>query len=156
MTFSLQNARWWGGRRHIVFTIVVFVALASLDNAAIAVIPGMINPLEESLQTSDLALGILTGWTILVAALSSVPWGYLGDRSARKALLFWGTVIWVAGSLLSATASSYGALFAWQMITALGLGAVASVGFSVISDLVAPARRGLALSVWGLSQGLER
>ena len=154
MTRSLQDARWWGGHRHVSFTIVVFVALASLDNAAIAVIPGMINPLEEALSTSDLALGILTGWTILITALSSVPWGYLGDRGSRKGLLFWGTLIWVAGSLLSATATSYGTLFAWQTVTALGLGAVASVGFSVISDLVAPARRGLALSFWGLSQGL--
>ena len=137
-----------------MFTIVVFVVLASLDNAALAVIPGMINPLEEALSTSDIALGALTGASILVTALSSVPWGYLGDRTARKALLFWGTLIWSFGSLLTATANSYGALFAWQMLTALGLGAVASVGFSVVSDLVRPERRGLALSFWGLSQGI--
>ncbi len=137
-----------------MFTIVVFVVLASLDNAALAVIPGMINPLEEALQTSDIALGGLTGMSILVTALSSVPWGYLGDRTARKALLFWGTLIWSLGSLLTATANSYGALFFWQMVTAVGLGAVASVGFSVVSDLVQPQRRGLALSFWGLSQGI--
>ncbi len=137
-----------------MFTIVVFVVLASLDNAALAVIPGMINPLEEALSTSDIALGGLTGASILVTALSSVPWGYLGDRTARKALLFWGTLIWSFGSLLTATANSYGMLFTWQMVTALGLGAVASVGFSVVSDLVRPERRGLALSFWGLSQGI--
>jgi len=137
-----------------VFTIVVFVVLASLDNAALAVIPGMINPLEEALQTSDIALGALTGFSILVTALSSVPWGYLGDRTARKALLFWGTLIWSVGSLLTASADSYGTLFLWQIITAVGLGAVASVGFSVVSDLVRPERRGLALSFWGLSQGI--
>ena len=137
-----------------MFTIVVFVVLASLDNAALAVIPGMINPLEEALQTSDIALGALTGFSILVTALSSVPWGYLGDRTARKALLFWGTLIWSVGSLLTASADSYGTLFLWQIITAVGLGAVASVGFSVVSDLVRPERRGLALSFWGLSQGI--
>jgi MFS family permease len=154
MTARSRRPRWWGGQGHIVFTIVVFVVLASLDNAALAVIPGMINPLEEALQTSDIALGALTGFSILVTALSSVPWGYLGDRTARKALLFWGTLIWSVGSLLTASADSYGALFLWQMITAVGLGAVASVGFSVVSDLVRPERRGLALSFWGLSQGI--
>jgi MFS family permease len=137
-----------------MFTIVVFVALASLDNAAIAVIPGMINTLEERLATSSLALGTLTGTMILVTALTSVPWGYLGDRTARKRLLFWGTLIWATGSLLTATATTYGMLFFWQMVTAVGLGAVASVGFSVVSDLVSPQRRGLALSFWGLSQGI--
>jgi MFS family permease len=56
--------------------------------------------------------------------------------------------------LLSATAESYWQLFGWQLITAVGLGSIASVGFSVISDLVRPARRGLAMSFWGISQGL--
>jgi len=41
-----------------------------------------------------------------------------------------------------------------QMLAAAGLGAVASVGFSVGSDLVSPRRRGLVMSLWGLSQGV--
>ena len=39
------------------------------------------------------------------------------------------------------------------MIVAVGLGSVASIGFSVISDFISPRRRGLAMSLWGLSQG---
>ena len=55
---------------------------------------------------------------------------------------------------MSGAASSYGQLFLWQVVTALGLGAIATVGFSVISDFVSPRRRGLAMSFWGLSQGI--
>jgi MFS family permease len=154
MPTTPQRPDWWGGRGHITFTIVVFVVLASLDNAALAVIPGMVNPLVDELGTSKLAIGVLTAATILVTALSSVPWGYWGDRTDRKRLLFQGTLIWSAGSLLSATATTYGWLFVWQVAMATGLGAVASVGFSVVSDLVPPRRRGLALSFWGLSQGI--
>ncbi|VAW07022.1 hypothetical protein MNBD_ACTINO01-1614, partial [hydrothermal vent metagenome] len=40
---------WWGCRAHVVYTIVVFVVLASLDNAAIALIPSMIPQLRGSL-----------------------------------------------------------------------------------------------------------
>ena len=40
------------------------------------------------------------------------------------------------------------------MLAAIGLGAVASVGFSVVSDLISPRRRGLVMSFWGLSQGV--
>jgi MFS family permease len=42
----------------------------------------------------------------------------------------------------------------WQILTAVGLGVIASVGFSVISDFVSPRHRGLAMSFWGLSQGI--
>ncbi len=145
---------WWGGRRHILFTIVVFVTLASLDNAALMTIPSMVNPVADALNTSQTAIGILTGMVILVTAMSAVGWGYWGDRSDRKRLLFWGTLVWVVGTGLSSTATTYGQLFAWQFVTAIGLGVIASVGFSVISDFVSPKRRGLAMSFWGLSQGI--
>jgi MFS family permease len=96
----------------------------------------------------------MTATVILITALSAVGWGYWGDRSDRKRLLFWGTLIWVAGAGLSSTATTYWQLFLWQLVTAVGLGVIASVGFSVISDFVSPRRRGLAMSFWGLSQGI--
>ena len=40
------------------------------------------------------------------------------------------------------------------MLAAFGLGAVASVSFAVVSDLISPRRRGLVMSFWGLSQGV--
>ena len=91
---------------------------------------------------------------ILITAVSAVGWGYWGDRSDRKRLLFWGTLVWVVGAGLSSTATTYWQLFLWQFVTAIGLGVIASVGFSVISDFVSPRRRGLAMSFWGLSQGI--
>lgn len=145
---------WWGGRAHIFFTVVVFVTLASLDNAALATIPSMVLPITEALNTSKAAVGFMTATVILITALSAVGWGYWGDRSDRKRLLFWGTLIWVVGAGLSSTATVYWQLFVWQILTAIGLGVIASVGFSVISDFVSPQRRGLAMSFWGLSQGI--
>ncbi len=143
-----------GGRAHKIWTIVVFIVLASLDNAAIAIVPAMILPTAEALDTTSSALGIITGTVILVTALTSVAWGYLGDRSDRKRLLFVGTLVWAAGSWLSGAATIYWQLFLWQVVMAFGLGAIATVGFSVISDFVSPRRRGLAMSFWGLSQGI--
>ncbi len=145
---------WWGGPGHITFTIIVFVTLASLDNAALMTIPSMVNPVADALNTSQTAIGILTGMVILVTAFSAVGWGYWGDRSDRKRLLFWGTLVWVVGTGLSSAATAFWQLFLWQFVTALGLGVIASVGFSVISDFVSPQRRGLAMSFWGLSQGI--
>lgn len=135
-------------------TIVVFVVLASLDNAAAALIPAMVLPITEALDTSEVAIGVLTGMVILVAALTATVWGYASDRSSRKRLLFAGTLVWAVGAALSATAATYWQLFAYQMVLAVGLGSIASVGFSVVSDLIAPARRGLAMSFWGISQGV--
>ena len=153
---SMQRVHppWWGNPVHVVYTIIIFVVLASLDNAALAMIPSMVIPISNAMDTTAGVIGLLTGATIFVTALTAVGWGYAGDSRSRKPLLFWGTIIWAGGSLFSATATTMWTLAAWQMLVAVGLGSIASVGFSVISDFVGPRRRGLAMSFWGLSQGI--
>ena len=143
-----------GGSVHVVYTIVVFVILASLDNAAIALIPSMVPQLKDTFGVGTAAIGLLTGAQVLVTAVTAVGWGYLADQRDRKKLLLWGTLIWSGAMGLSAFTDSFAVLFALQVVAGVGLGSIASVGFSVISDFVAPARRGLAMSFWGLSQGI--
>ena len=143
-----------GGRVHVTYTVVVFVVLASLDNAAIGAIPAMVKPLTSAFDVSETAITLLTGAQILLTAVVGVLWGYAGDSHSRKRLLLWGTVIWAGALLLSTTATSFVVFAAWQLVVAIGLGSIASVGFSVVSDLIAPKRRGLAMSFWGLSQGI--
>ena len=151
---KLPRPSWWGSPAHIAYTVVVFIVLASLDNAALVMLPSMVMPLRDGLSTSEAAIGALAGATILVVAITSVFWGYVGDSRDRKPLLFWGTIIWATGSLLSATAQTLWQLALWQIVVAVGLGSIASIGFSVISDFIGPARRGFAMSFWGISQGL--
>ncbi|MEZ5174794.1 MAG: MFS transporter [Acidimicrobiia bacterium] len=145
---------WRGSRFHIGYTIVVFVVLASLDNAAIALIPSMVPELEETFGVGTAAIGLLTATQIFVTAITAVGWGYLADSRTRKRLLLWGTLIWVVAMAGSGLTEAFGALFGLQAVAGIGLGSIASVGFSVIADFVAPKRRGLAMSFWGLSQGI--
>lgn len=149
-----RRPAYWGGARHVRYTVVVFVVLASLDNAAGALYPALLKVMAEDLGTTEGRLGLVTATMILITAVSAVGWGYWGDRSNRKRLLFWGTLVWAAGLVLTTTATTFGGVFAWSLLTGTGLGAIASVGFSVISDFISPVRRGLAMSFWGLSQGI--
>ncbi|HWI62881.1 MAG TPA: MFS transporter [Symbiobacteriaceae bacterium] len=149
-----QAPRWWGGRWHIVFTVIIFVILASLDNAAIGLIPPLYPIIARDLGVRESALGMVTAASFLLTALSAVGFGYLGDRTGRKRLLLWGTVIWAGGVVMTGFVHTFTALLLWQMLTAVGLGCIASVGFSVISDFITPRWRGLVMSLWGLSQGI--
>ena len=150
----IKHPSWWGSTPHLVYTVIVFIVLASLDNAAIGAIPAMVKPLTSAFDVSESAITVLTGIQILVTAVVGVVWGYAGDSRSRKKLLLWGTVIWAGALLASTTATSFVVFFGWQMVVAVGLGSIASVGFSVVSDLIAPKHRGLAMSFWGLSQGV--
>ena len=154
MTDTVQRGRIWGSGAHRVYTVVVFVILASLDNVAIGLIPPLYSPISRAFGVGEWAIALVTATSYLLTAVAAVGWAYYGDRSNRKSLLMIGTLLWAAGTGGSALVHSYGLFLAAQVVASLGLGAVGSVGFSVVSDLIAPRRRGLVMSLFGLSQGV--
>lgn len=143
-----------GSGVHRGYSVVVFIVLASLDNVAIGLVPPLYSPISKSLHVSTAAIGLVTAISFLVSAIAAVGWAYAGDRTNRKPVLMAGTLIWAAGTAATGLAGSYAVFLVAQIIASIGLGAVASVGFSVVSDLIAPRRRGLVMSFWGLSQGI--
>ena len=151
---AARPGRVWGGTAHRVYSVVVFMVLASLDNVAIGLVPPLYTPIAEALGVGEGAIGVVTAASYLVTAVAAVGWAYVGDRTNRKPLLMIGTLLWAAGTGGTVLAGGYAAFFAAQILAAVGLGAVGSVGFSVVSDLISPRRRGLVMSFWGLSQGV--
>ncbi|MEV0718883.1 MFS transporter [Asanoa sp. NPDC050611] len=143
-----------GGRVHRIYSVVVFIVLASLDNVAVGLVPPLYGPISDSFDVPLGLVGTVTATSFLVSAAASVAWAYYGDRGNRKPLLMIGTLLWAAGMTGSAVAGTYLLFFVSQVAAAVGLGAVSSVGFSVVSDLIKPKRRGLVMSLWGLSQGI--
>jgi MFS family permease len=143
-----------GGPVHRLYSVVVFIVLASLDNVAIGLVPPLLGSIGDDLHVSTAGLGLAVGASYLVSAVAAVAWAYVGDRTHRKPLLMIGTLIWAAGTGATAASHSFAAFAAAQLLAAIGLGAVGSIGFSVVSDLISPRRRGLVMSFWGLSQGV--
>lgn len=143
-----------GGPAHRAYTVSVFIVLAALDNVAIGMPPPLLSPISDDLGVSEPAVATVVAVNLLFTALTAVAWAYLGDRSDRKRLLMVGTLLWAAGVGATGAAASYPAFFLAQALAGIGLGAVASVGFSVVSDLISPRRRGLVMGLWGLSQGV--
>ncbi|NBE80412.1 MFS transporter [Micromonospora rubida] len=153
-TRSGPRAARGGGPVHRLYSVVVFVLLASLDNVAIGLVPPLYGPISGALGVPQRLLGLVTAVSFLVSAVAAVGWAYVGDRTDRKPLLMVGTLVWAAGTGGSALAQNYPTFLAAQLVAAVGLGAVGSVGFSVVTDLISPRRRGLVMSFWGLSQGV--
>ena len=70
MTNTVRRA-WWGGNAHVIYTIVVFVILASLDNAAIALIPSMVPQLRQTFDVGTASLRLLTGAQLPLTPLTA-------------------------------------------------------------------------------------
>ena len=142
-----------GGTGHRVYSVVVFVILASLDNVAIGLVPPLYGSIGDGFGVGEGHIALATTIMFLLSAVAAIGFAYAGDRTDRKPVLIIGTLIWVAGTAWSGLAGGYAVFLTAQVVAAVGLGAVASVSFAVVSDLISPRRRGLVMSLWGLSQG---
>ncbi len=143
-----------GGTAHRAYSVIVFVVLASLDNVAIGLVPPLYGSIAADLGVGEAHIALATTVMFLISAVAAIGFAYAGDRTRRKPVLVAGTVIWAAGTAWSGLSGDYTGFLLSQVLAAFGLGAVASVSFSVVSDLISPRRRGLAMSFWGLSQGV--
>lgn len=138
-----------------LFTIFTFVLLASIDNSVLEMAPSIYNVMISSFQLqNELPLGLVQSTVIWVVASSSIIWGFFGDRGDRKKLLLVGTLIWSSSLVFTPLVTNVITWLIVEIIAALGLGAIASIGFSVIADFISPKRRGIAMSLWSLSQSI--
>jgi MFS family permease len=55
---------------------------------------------------------------------------------------------------LTAISKNYMLLLFFQMLIGVGLGCIASIGFSVLTDYILHGKRGTILSIWGMAQWL--
>jgi MFS family permease len=138
----------------MIFTIGVFIALAAFDNIIIGLFPPLFKYIAADLQVGIAKLGTVSAVNILVTALSSVYWGYLSGKFKRKRLIILGTLIWVISVFLTSISKTYLQLLFFQLLTGIGLGCIASIGFSVLTDYIHYEKRGMVLSLWGMAQGL--
>ncbi|MDL4774843.1 MFS transporter [Actinomadura xylanilytica] len=90
------------------------------------------------LLVSGYALSVAVGAPLLTAAGSKVP---------RKTMLVALMALFIAGSLISALAPTYGLLMTGRVVSALTHGAFFGIGSVVAASLVPPARRASAVAL---------
>lgn len=104
-------------------------------------------------ETEDLTLlGIALGIYGLTQACLQIPFGLLSDRFGRKLLLIIGLLIFVAGSIIAATAETVTGLIVGRALQ--GAGAVAGVIMAMVADLTTDANRTKAMAAIGASIGI--
>ena len=138
----------------MIYTISVFIALAAFDNIVIGLFPPLFPSIARTLHLPETVLGVISGMNIFVTCISAIFWGYFAGKFNRKKLIIAGTIVWSFSVLLTALSNSFLELFIFQFLTGIGLGCISSIGYSILSDYIHHSRRGLVLSLWGMSQGL--
>ncbi len=103
--------------------------------------------------STPVLIGLAIGAYGLTQALLQIPFGLLSDRIGRRPVIIAGLLLFGAGSLVAAAATSIEGVIAGRLLQ--GAGAVASTLLALLSDLTSETRRARAMAAVGGSIGLS-
>ncbi|MHA1733174.1 MAG: MFS transporter [Promethearchaeota archaeon] len=132
-------------------SVLLFLPIIILVNSDAGVILANTILIVADLDTNFQMLGALVAVNFIVAASSTLVFGYLTDKYPRKYLLIFGGFCWAVSDLLTSFAPNIEFMFAIRVTAALGAGAITPVTFSLLSDLFGSERRANSFAWWGIA-----
>jgi MFS family permease len=130
------------------FSIAILLTLTILSYVDRSIISLMIEPIKADLAISDVQISLLQGMAFaLLYTVASVPMGYLGDRTSRRAVIFWGATAWSLATAACGLARSFGHLFAARVAVGAGEATLSPSAYALVADLFPPQRLAFAIGV---------
>jgi SP family galactose:H+ symporter-like MFS transporter len=140
-----------GGRRFVYLA----AAFAGLGGLLFGYDTGVISGAElffrNDFSLSTFALEIIVSGVLAGAAVGALTGGRLADLFGRRTLLIVTALIFAAGAILCAAASSPGMLIVGRIIVGLGIGLSSSTVPVYISEVSPPDARGWTVSLFQLA-----
>lgn len=140
------DERAHANRWRSLFVLALALSLVVIDGTIVAVaIPDIVQDL--GLDLSD-AQWVSASYAVVLAAFLLTA-GSLGDRLGRRKVLAAGVVLFLAGSLVAASADSASALIGGRLIQGLGATAILPGTLSTVNATFRGKDRAAAFGIWG-------
>jgi MFS family permease len=122
--------------------IVLLACVLGLSSADTATVGASAIELRQGLGISNTDIGLLVAVSSLVAAVASVPFGVLADKTRRTVVLGIAIMFWGAAMIWSASVSSFGELLLTRLVLGVLTAAAGPIVASLVGDYFASAERG--------------
>ncbi|WP_422659422.1 MDR family MFS transporter [Paenibacillus sp. EC2-1] len=135
----------------VITGLLLAILMASMDNTIVATamgtIVGEIGGLDKFVWATS---------AYMVAEMAGMPiFGKLSDMYGRKRFFVFGIIVFMIGSALCGTAESIVELSLYRAVQGIGAGAMVSIAFTIMFDVVAPENRGKMTGMFGALFGLS-
>ncbi|HTQ61746.1 MAG TPA: MFS transporter [Candidatus Solibacter sp.] len=104
--------------------------------------------LRRQMSLSDMHLGSLQTWLLVVLAVASIPCGFFADRWGRTQIIAAGVAFWSLATIACGFASSFLMLLVFRALIGVGEAAYAPAAQSMITDSFPYQRRAMAQSIF--------
>jgi MFS family permease len=138
--------------RYALAVLTLIYVLHFIDRQILVV---LVEPIKQEFRASDSQMGLLTGLAFaLLYAVLGIPIARFADRRSRRNIVAVCCAWWSAFTIVCGQSGSYVALLLARMGVAAGAAGGTAPMLAMVADLFAPARRPLAMSVFGLGPHL--
>ncbi|TVX95208.1 DHA2 family efflux MFS transporter permease subunit [Cohnella terricola] len=135
----------------IVGGLLLAILMASMDNTIVSTAMGTI---VGEMGGLDKFVWVTTAY--MVTEMACMPiFGKLSDMYGRKRFFIFGILVFMVGSALCGLAQSIVELSLYRAVQGVGAGAMVSIAFTILFDVVSPKDRGKMMGAFGAVFGLS-
>jgi len=135
----------------IVGGLLLAILMASMDNTIVATAMGTV---VGEMGGLDKFVWVTTAY--MVAEMACMPiFGKLSDMYGRKRFFVFGIIVFMIGSALCGMAQSIVELSLYRAVQGVGAGAMVSIAFTILFDVVPAKDRGKMMGAFGAVFGLS-
>lgn len=135
----------------IVGGLLLAILMASMDNTIVSTSIGTI---VGEMGGLDMFVWVTSAY--MVAEMACMPiFGKLSDMYGRKRFFVFGIIVFMIGSALCGMASSIVELSLYRAVQGVGAGAMVSIAFTILFDVVPAKERGKMMGAFGAVFGLS-
>ncbi|USB33131.1 MDR family MFS transporter [Paenibacillus sp. YPG26] len=135
----------------IVGGLLLAILMASMDNTIVSTAIGTI---VGEMGGLDKFVWVTTAY--MVAEMACMPiFGKLSDMYGRKRFFIFGIIVFMIGSVLCGMAQSIVELSIYRAVQGVGAGAMVSIAFTILFDVVPSKDRGKMMGAFGAVFGLS-
>ena len=131
---------------HVAFIAATAALGGLLFGYDTGVISGALLFLRTAFHLSNLMAGVVTSIALAGAALGAAGIGPLADRFGRRPVLLATAVIFVAGALMSALATSLALLLGGRLLVGVGIGGASMLTPLYLAEIAPAPKRGALVS----------
>ncbi|MFO1427763.1 MAG: MFS transporter [Steroidobacteraceae bacterium] len=139
----------WPAPRLAWATVAVLAVAQGFNAVDRHLINLLVGPIKADLHITDAQVGLLLGFSFAIFYTTfGVPVGRLADHYSRRLIIAAGTAFWSLMTVACGLAQTFAQLFGARVAVGAGEATLNPSGYSIIADLVPPARRAKPMGVF--------
>lgn len=130
------------------YVLVLMASINFINYVDRFILPAVATSIQDEFHVSDAQIGYAATAFTLIYALGAIPFGFWGDRGARRKVIAFGLALWSLATLVTGFTRTFPQLIAARAVLGIGEASYYPAGTSLLADHFPKSSRSRAISLW--------